>query len=74
MKPGTQELEEVVMFDRRGPPGCLRILTPDEVWRLQGRSKIDAKEESVKDRGTIGGGRSCNRSAHRKLLEVTSCT
>jgi hypothetical protein len=34
---GSKSIEEVVIFDRRGPPGHLRALTLEEVWKLQGR-------------------------------------
>eukprot|EP00435_Cladocopium_sp_Y103_P056630 s604_g19.t1 len=49
MKPGTQEMEEVVVYDRRGPPNALRKLKPEELWKLQGRSVEEWRASSLKD-------------------------
>ena len=38
-------LQEVVVFDRRGPPGAVRRLTTEELWRLQGRTLQQLKEK-----------------------------
>ena len=53
MKGGT-ELVLPLVFDRRGPPGHLRQLTIEEVWKLQGRRLSDLKggvnkEELIKE-------------------------
>ena len=37
-------LQEAVVFDRRGPPGAVRKLTMEELWRLQGRTGQQLKE------------------------------
>ena len=41
------QVKDVLMFDRRGPPGHMRKLTLEEIWTLQGRSLSDLK--GVKD-------------------------
>ena len=43
VRDGGKAIEEMVMFDRRGPPGHLRALTLEEVWKLQGRSLASLK-------------------------------
>eukprot|EP00435_Cladocopium_sp_Y103_P002944 s2186_g1.t1 len=42
---GKGGVEPVYVFDRRGPPGHLRQLTDEEIWKLQGRSVGDLKHE-----------------------------
>ena len=45
-------LEDMVVFDRAGPPGCLRRVTPEELWRMQGRTVVELKEAMKKFRKT----------------------
>eukprot|EP00435_Cladocopium_sp_Y103_P010990 s1238_g2.t2 len=45
LKEGAKEVEPVYVFDRRGPPGHLRQLTNEEIWKLQGRVVTDLKAE-----------------------------
>ena len=33
----NQEIQKCVVWDPRGPPGAVRVLTDEEVWRCQGR-------------------------------------
>ena len=40
-------LQEAVVFDRRGPPGAVRRLTMEELWRLQGRTLQQLKEKKA---------------------------
>eukprot|EP00438_Fugacium_kawagutii_P022124 Skav232871 [mRNA] locus=scaffold1881:25961:36237:+ [translate_table: standard] len=49
MKSGTRELEEVLVYDRKSPPGSLRRLTEEELWRLQGRTKKERFEGAIKE-------------------------
>ena len=37
------QVRDVLMFDRRGPPGHMRKLTLEEIWVLQGRSLADLR-------------------------------
>ena len=32
-----KNVKQIFLYDRRGPPGCLRALTKEDVWCLQGR-------------------------------------
>ena len=43
--PGVESLEKLVVFDRKGPPGCLRKVTGWDVWRLQGHSTGGMQEK-----------------------------
>ncbi len=38
-------LQEMVVFDRRGPPRAVRQLSMEELWRLQGRTGQQLKEQ-----------------------------
>eukprot|EP00435_Cladocopium_sp_Y103_P076123 s50_g77.t1 len=49
MKPGTQEMEPVLVYDRRGPPNALRKLRPEELWKLQGRSFEEWKDRELSE-------------------------
>ena len=40
----TNRAKEILMFDRKGPPGHMRELTVEEIWVLQGRSLVDLKK------------------------------
>lgn len=40
-------LQEAVVFDRRGPPGAVRRLTMEELWRLKGRTLQQLKEKKA---------------------------
>ena len=40
----TKQMEKVSVYDRRGPPGQLRDLSSEEVWRLQGRHPRELEE------------------------------
>ena len=40
-------LEKLKVYDRRGPPGHLRELNDEEVWRLQGRHPDDLKAHAL---------------------------
>ena len=40
----TNRMKEILMFDRKGPPGHMRKLTVEEIWVLQGRSLVDLKK------------------------------
>eukprot|EP00435_Cladocopium_sp_Y103_P071083 s29_g36.t1 len=46
LKDGVEGMEPLYVFDRRGPPGHLRRLTDEEVWRLQGRLTVDLRAET----------------------------
>ena len=38
------KLEEMWVYDRTGPPGCLRKVSENEIWRLQGRTEQELRE------------------------------
>lgn len=40
-------LQDAVVFDRRGPPGAVRQLSMEEIWKLQGRTGHQWKEKKV---------------------------
>ena len=42
------QLEEMRVFDRAGPPGCLRRVTQEELWKLQGRTMVELREAMKK--------------------------
>eukprot|EP00435_Cladocopium_sp_Y103_P042118 s923_g11.t1 len=43
LREGLEVVEPQYVYDRRGPPGHLRCLTAEEVWKLQGRAVSDLK-------------------------------
>ena len=43
----NQNLEALLVYDRRGPPGHLRQIQDHEIWVLQGRSMADQKRHGV---------------------------
>ena len=42
------KLEEMWVYDRAGPPGCLRKVTSEELWKLQGRTTQELKDAEKK--------------------------
>eukprot|EP00435_Cladocopium_sp_Y103_P058511 s1062_g20.t1 len=43
LREGSKTVEPQYMYDRRGPPGHLRRLAEEEVWKLQGRAVSDLR-------------------------------
>ena len=48
------KVESQFVYDRRGPPACLRRLRPEEVWVLQGRGRGDLGKEEIEEKVTQG--------------------
>ena len=44
--PGKDSLEKLMVFDRKGPPGCLRRISGWDLWRLQGHNVGGAQNMS----------------------------
>ena len=61
-------IEDVLVFDHRGPPGCLRKLTYEEIWVLQGRSLSDLKKKEEPVRTAEDGCRATGGRTASSLL------
>lgn len=69
---GQDRLEEVFVYDRKGPPGCLRRVTGWDLWRLQGHQTGGArgKHSEKGDLWALEGTRSAGIHTANSLLSV----
>ncbi len=70
--PGSECLEEVFVYDRKGPPGCLRRITGWDLWRLQGHDTGTTRQKDRKrgDQWALEGTKSAGIHTANSLLSV----
>ena len=60
---------EMVVYDRKGPPGYVREITAEEMWKLQGRSMRDLARYGLKpEAGALEGTRATGAHTASSLL------
>lgn len=62
LKENAAGVEPVYVFDRKRPPGHLRQLTSEEIWKLQGRSVVGLNKGALMEQMW------CVKDAERQVL------
>lgn len=63
-------LEDIFVYDRKGPPGHLRKLTPMEIWMLQGRDAAGPWSDKGFEKWIVEGTKATGARTASSLLTV----